>query len=319
MNLSKGQYWDQSWSPIRGCSHASPGCNSCWAERMAGRFCGDTQDPRIKDTSATFYGFAARGTWTGRVDLIESELQKPLHWKRPRVVALNWMGDLFHERVPFEDIMRTVRVMQQAYWHKYLILTKRSTRLLEFTRWMGAAEHWVWPLWCALGVSVEDQQRANERIPDLLATPAAMRFMSGEPLLGTIKCFPDGAFTEKQRFPAGFDIWTDAKRDEWFKGTARATYMSRQTGIDWVIVGGESGPGARPCDVAWVRSIVAQCKAAGTKCFVKQLGANPTGWKFPNLPDAEVAPLRDRKGADASEWPEDLRVRELPEWMGGKP
>jgi protein gp37 len=146
-----------------------------------------------------------------------------------------------------------------------------------------------WPLpnvW--LGVSVEDQKTADERIPLLLKTPAAVRFVSYEPALG----------------PVDFERWVDRTTDG--------------SGIDWLIIGGESGPGARPCDIEWIRSAVRQCKAAGVAVFMKQLGAKPG--KSIRAPDSdhsgrdywEPIKLKSRKGGDPTEWPADLRVREFP-------
>ena len=143
MNIATGKYWDQSWSPIRGCTHASPGCQNCWAERMAGRFsdCWTCENKRIdqhqtcdggpKHHPAPFHGFATPKGWTGRVELIESELAKPLHWRKPRVVALNWMGDLFHEKVPDEAIDRVFAVMALCPQHRFLVLTKRAKRMRQ--------------------------------------------------------------------------------------------------------------------------------------------------------------------------------------------
>ena len=194
-----------------------------------------------------------------------------------------------------------------------------------------------WPGWpllnVHLGVSVEDQPTADERIILIAQTPAAVRFVSAEPLLGPVDlCFPHGSKPPSP--PDGFEAWSDKRQSEWFAMQARATYMTRCEMLDWVIVGGESGPGARPCDIAWIRSIVAQCAAAGTACFVKQLGPRPydsqavsrsegywpiTRKRFHRIvlgaakEWALAHVLNDRKGGDPAEWPADLRVRELPD------
>lgn len=267
MNLSTGQYWDVSWSPIRGCSHDSPGCANCWAERMAGRFSGRG---RPFDRIAS-----PLGMWTGRVELIESELVKPLHWRKPRVIALNWMGDLFHESLPDEAIDRVFAVMALCQQHKFLVLTKRSGHMMRhFTCWPERQErvddaiHSMqkkgrcvdWPLPnVALGVSVEDQQRADERIPDLLATPAAMRFVSVEPMLGVVDLTDVTADTPETRGPTQWDVLDDTGEE----APAR---------LDWVVCGGESGPGARPMHPDWARSLRDQCQAAGTPFLFKQWG-----------------------------------------------
>jgi protein gp37 len=175
----------------------------------------------------------------------------------------------------------------------------------------------AWPLpnvWC--GTSVEDQARADERVPHLLRCPAAVRFLSCEPLLGPVKF---------SRIKTGVSEVTNVLTGNWqasdrIDGGACVGWGDKR--IHWVIVGGESGPGSRPCDVAWIRDIVRQCRASGVACFVKQLGAEPitrTVWwpasqRGGYKPDTGhfVAKLRDRKGGDPAEWPEDLRVREMP-------
>jgi protein gp37 len=164
--------------------------------------------------------------------------------------------------------------------HTFQVLTKRPARMLEFMRRMPAPPPHVW-----LGVSVEDQRAADERIPLLLETPAALRFLSVEPVLGPIYLAGALSVFDRHGEPSGprcNDDGTDA--------------------IGWIIVGGESGPGARPCDVAWIRSVVEQCRDAAVPCFVKQLGARPGSVR-----------LVDRKGGDMSEWPADIRVRQFPE------
>jgi len=212
------------------------------------------------------------------------------------------------------------------------VATGSRPQVCQTVTTMGSEQigaHWPLPnVW--LGVSAEDQQRADERIPLLLQTPAAVRFVSAEPLLGPIRFKqqnpdgfwppnapqPDVAWLRHKDWPDDFQYWT--------------------TGLDWVIVGGESGPGARPMDLAWARSIVEQCKAAGVACFVKQLGAWIAGpddgfvvqrWlmsdrvfvppligpmAFARPDGAHAFGITDRKGGDPSEWPEDLRVREWP-------
>jgi protein gp37 len=189
------------------------------------------------------------------------------------------MSDLFHEAVPFEYIDDVYFVMAECRQHTFQVLTKRPKRALEFferskDRLKKAHMDEWWKgynalpnLW--LGVSVENQAAADERIPLLLRTPAAVRFVSAEPLLGPID------LTSYPRSPA--------------------------PALDWVIVGGESGHNARHFDPAWARTIIAQCRAAGIACFVKQLGSK------------NIMPLRDRKGGDPLEWPADLRVRQFPE------
>jgi len=317
-NASKIEWTDSTWNPVRGCSRVSEGCRFCYAERQAARFSG---------YGDRFDGYVRDGKWTGKVDLLKSKLTEPLRWRKPRRVFVNSMSDLFHEALPDEAIDRIFAVMARAPQHTFQVLTKRPERMRTYMRGFIDArgchasrrlgtELW-WPLpnvW--LGVSCEDQVTADERIPILLDTPAAVRFVSAEPLLAAI---------DLTRIAVKFSGRCDGDPAHASALFDHAGYTNR---LDWAIVGGESGPGARPCDVGWIRSIVAQCKSAGVPCFVKQLGALPMlgrqdvrGWKFGQLDstnrgygDDHVAlKLRNRKGGDPSEWPKDLRVREFPQ------
>lgn len=348
------EWTDTTWNPVRGCSRVSEGCRNCYAERMAARF------TTISATSAgPFAGFAhmtgAGPRWTGAVELIESKLTEPLHWKRPRRVFVNSMSDLFHERLSDEAIDRVFAVMALCPQHTFRALTKRPARMRAWIQRLQAmADNWApntksgkftpsnvlnlrhmhrtfghgpafpylpWPIpnvW--LGVSVEDQATADQRIPELLATPAVLRFVSYEPALGPVD-FTRLLVTKTQ-------YQTPALAETSFNAlTGSGTYPSRITGIpiecysdrlDWVIIGGESGPGARPFAVEWARSAVRQCKAAGVACFVKQLGAHIRGdsSEFPTvdweIKDGHGFGLCDRKGGDIEEWPADLRLREFP-------
>jgi protein gp37 len=273
------------------------------------------------------------------LELIESQLTIPLHRRTPTTYFVNSMSDLFHEDLPDEAIDRVFAVMDVGYWHTYQILTKRGERLAEYVTRLTNERLRVWinrsvdggdhrpgaynlvsiahrtrkephrspglPLpnvW--LGVSCETQKCADERIPHLLRTPAAVRFVSLEPLLGPINL----------RYALPRTVVETYHGDPW-----------REPGVDWVIVGGESGPGARPCETDWIRDILRQCKDAGVPCFVKQLGADPLlppatpcrpTWTWRNTilhpPARRTLKLRDRKGGNMEEWPADLRVREMP-------
>lgn len=285
------EWTDATWNPVRGCSRISPGCGGpnhqggCYAEKIAARFSGPGQP---------FEGFAERtahgGRWTGKMALVDDMLTVPLHWKKPRRVFVNSMSDLFHADLPDEAIDKVFAVMALAPQHTFQVLTKRADRMRQYlsnsrvpfrideaaatisNRHAFDADFWPLPnVW--LGVSVEDRDRKT-RIYDLRATPAAIRFLSLEPLLEDL---------------GEIDL----------------------TGINLAIVGGESGPRSRPFALEWARSIVAQCKAAGVACFVKQLGAKP-GDRQSAAHYHELLRLKDKKGGDMSEWPEDLRVREFP-------
>lgn len=282
------EWTDAVWNPVTGCTKVSEGCRHCYAETIAGRFWGARQ-------------FADVQCHDGR-------LEQPLRWRKPRRVFVNSMSDLFHPDVPTEFIARVFEVMARCPQHVFQVLTKRPERmcrLLPLIRYYHSTrlDH-IW-----LGVSVEDQATADARIPLLLQTPATVRFVSCEPLLGPIRFKqqnpdgfwppnapqPDVAWLRHKDWPDDFQYWT--------------------TGLQWVIVGGESGAKARRCNVTWIRSIVQQCQAAGTPCFVKQLGAQPYEQYAINggvFTDPMVRPrLKSRKGNDPSEWPEDLRVREM--------
>lgn len=204
-------------------------------------------------------------TWTGEIRFVESALHHPLRWRRPRRVFVNSMSDLFHDGVEDTWIEQIFQVMARAPQHTFQILTKRPERMLE---WVTRARPVPLPnVW--LGVSVEDQETGGRRIPRLLQTPAAVQWVSYEPALG----------------PVDFSGWLPA--------------------LSWIVIGGESGPSARPFEVAWARATLEQCRVGGVRVFVKQLGARP------RLEGHQLR-LVDRKGGDMAEWPADLRVREYP-------
>lgn len=320
------EWTDETWNPVVGCRRVSPGCEHCYAERVAHR--GMAQQHK----GLTVVG--KQGIrWTGEARFVPEALAKPLHWRKPRRVFVNSMSDLFHEDVTMEQIAAVFGIMDVTPHLTYQVLTKRPERMLEFFRWVAeeargtVAQDVICgattdilpdadePKWCAalervsalpwplpnvwIGVSVEDQRRADERIPLLLQAPAALRFLSVEPLLERVSLLR----------------WTCDEHGR--------QHIGAPSGIGWVIVGGESGPGARRFDVAWARSIIAQCKAAGVPVFVKQLGAfvideRRSGWPSGTKFGARRVFLNDRKGGDMSEWPEDLRVRQMPEVRRGK-
>jgi protein gp37 len=270
-------------------------------------------------------------TWTGAVRLVEDALTEPLHWRKPQRIFVNSMSDLFHEDVPDTFIDRVFAVMALCPQHTFQLLTKRADRMRDYMLSRSTSAYF-WKAACPdgyafdyqgisllpfplpnvwLGVSVENQRFADERIPLLLQTPAAVRFISAEPLLGPVD------LTRVQTDTGVVNaLWNYERRDD-----APAPWSR----IEWVIVGGESGPGARVCDVAWVRSIVQQCQAAGVPVFVKQLSQHPwhDGIGAPPIGAREadhvlngrvgwLYTLRDRKGGAMDEWPADLRIRQYP-------
>jgi protein gp37 len=295
------QWTQETWNPVRGCSRISPGCVNCYAERMAARGLPGHESPTTGEPFAIRTPSGPR--WTGKVELIPSMLDVPLRRRKPTTYFVNSMSDLFHKDLSIPDQEQVFRAMLSATQHTYQILTKRAGVMAERVPQIMhriCGPHYATPAHIWLGVSVEDQQRADERIPHLLQTPAAVRFLSVEPLLGPV---------DLTRIEFRRATWYDALEDHDGFGLLGAAHQK----LDWVIVGGESGPGARPCDAAWIRSIVQQCKAAGVACFVKQLGAKPIGGYDPRLGHrSSTIRLRDSKGGDMAEWLEDLRVREMP-------
>jgi protein gp37 len=235
------------------------------------------------------------------VVLVHEKLEEPLHWKKPCRVFVNSMSDLFHESLLWSQIERVFETIQEASQHTFQVLTKRPEHAKSFLEWWSL--HHDGPpanLW--LGVSVEDQKTADERIPLLLQTPAAVRFVSYEPALGPV---------DFSRYLTREGKCCGVQGCEYCDGWGTCELVA----LDWLIVGGESGPGARPCNVAWSRSVVGQCADAGVPCFVKQLGERPeweTGTEREKTLRMDPILLKSRKGGDPSEWPEDLRVREFP-------
>jgi len=324
------EWTDKTWNPVVGCTRVSPGCEHCYAETMASRqvlmsVALGRRSPYLRVVDAD------NRRWTRakdvkadpanhqHVELLPERLNEPLSFKPGTRVFVCSMSDLFHDAVPFEFIVRVWAVMASRPDVIFQVLTKRAARMVEFLAWLegqAAAESWgaggakgpaEWPMplpnvW--LGTSVEDQQRANERIPLLLAASAAVRFLSAEPLLGPLDlgrwlgdydCHSCGArfwgravravdrlvSVGSERDPSRPDD-AEAERDVCPRcgqpdigtgdvGPVGGDYEGQPT-IDWVIVGGESGPGARPMDPSWVRSLSNQCHIADAAFFFKQWG-----------------------------------------------
>jgi protein gp37 len=288
MSAKTGIAWtDATWNPVRGCTKISAGCAHCYAQTFAERWRGIPGHPYEQ-------GFDVR--------LVPEALDLPLRWRKPRRIFVNSMSDLFHEDVPDSFIADVFNVMKDATRHTFQILTKRARRMSEFvTRYTGA----TLPLPnVEIGVSVENQDAARERIPWLLETPAAVLIVSCEPLISAVDLTRIEVVAPRP--PHGPGVWLDALR-----GHVIGPDDMLPAKIDWVIVGGESGPKARPCDIKWIRSLVEQTKAAGVACFVKQIGTRSV--VTPPQGQCPTPGVRDRAGADLSEWPEDLRVRQMPE------
>lgn len=273
------EWTDKVWNPCTGCNKISAGCKNCYAEGIANRFWGER---KFTD-----------------VQCHEDRLEQPLHWKKPAMIFVNSMSDLFHEKVPFEFIQKVFDTMltdlipkrgrtfdncemteddfKDVAKHTFQILTKRPERVLRFIDWISKNENdneqparlmiercgYVIPDNIWLGVSVEDQKTADERIPLLLQTPAAVRFLSIEPMLESIDLEREwGAYQRGNNTPL---------RKMWLHG------------INWVIIGVESGFNRRPCKIEWIENIVEQCKNANVPVFVKQININGKVIKDINL------------------------------------
>jgi protein gp37 len=356
------EWTDACWNPVRGCSRVSEGCRHCYAEGIAARFSGP---------GLAYEGLAkmTKGgpRWTGKVQLVPEALDQPLRWKKPRRIFVNSMSDLVHEALADDEIASIFAVAVAAHHlrgHTFQILTKRAERMAHTLAsedfWLqvnAEAEQYVLDgtdpddrrsddaratlddygphnpppgLWG--GVSVESQDAAEERIQWLMKSPFVVRFLSCEPLLGRVNI--------KDWLPlplAPGKVWAECLCAEIDPKDTPCVVCAAKSGIDWVIVGGESGHHARPCAIEWITSVMQQCRDARVACFVKQMGAvvvseertgpvhavtahpetlHPTDY----APNGDVwawrAGLTDKKGADPEQFHE-LRTREFPEVRRG--
>lgn len=325
-----------TWNPLAGCSVLTPGCKRCYAMKMAARLerMGQALYAGLTEPSK------AGPVWTGQMrQAPEHVLVAPLRRRAPTTYFVNSMSDLFHENVPDEWIDYIFAVMALTPRNTYQVLTKRAGRMQKyasvwFERLAKSEQRIAHPAgsapfkdlvdWMALpavlpnvwlGVSTERQQEADERIPLLLQTPAAVRFISAEPLLGRIDLTTlHGPPLDSEEAPKRAH-WIDATTGAHgtFLGFSKVIRQDNYGKLHWVIVGGESGHGARDFDLAWARSIVGQCARAGVACFVKQIGAAPVDSDLVAEGDAPAVYLKNKKGGDPAEWPEELRVRQMPE------
>lgn len=296
MGDDSGIEWtDATWNPLTGCTKVSEGCRNCYAIRMARRMDGQ---------GVGYDGTTTGGpNWSGQINLLHERLDQPLRWTKPRRVFVNSMSDLFHPDVPTSFIDKVWGVMAASPEHIFQVLTKRPDRMRDYVqdlyRETGRLNSWLYDgsgtfklrglpydaqeraakvfreepypenIW--LGTSVEHQDAANERIPALLDCWASVRFLSCEPLLGEVNIYEAG-------HPHGVGA-----------------------GLEWVIVGGESGPGARPMHPDWVRSLLTQCRNAGTDFFFKQWGAwAPNGTRAADTHVFEGGPMMHRVGKKAA-------------------
>lgn len=354
------QWTDRTFSPITGCTRTSPGCEHCYAERLVA-----TRLRQQKRYQGLAMMCGAVGNqeahWTNAIRLHEDLLLEPLKWQKPQKVFVCSMSDAFHKDVPDAFLDRMFAVFALSPHITFQMLTKRAERMRSYLsapdicarieaaavaiaegnchgRWFAHAFNGRkflprWPLpnvW--LGVSVESQKYADERVPLLAETPATIRFLSCEPLIGPVDLLQFLPIAAHKSFhtPTGRQV----SKTYWTPQEAEA-FMIPKPMIHWCIVGGESGPQARPCQLEWMRALVAQCKAGSVAPFVKQLGAAPLiareEWadtpappllREPKTKESEyvenhrgygILHLKNSHGGDMSEWPDDLRIREFPE------
>jgi len=319
------EWTDATWNPTRGCSRISTGCERCYAERQAIRHAGPGR-PYEGLVRMTSQG----PRWTGEVRVVDHAIDEPLSWRAPRRVFVDSMSDLFHEALPDSAIDRVLATMVLAPQHIFQVLTKRASRMHRYLsdpklygRVLDAAGElraarpelteigisnpsttppsWIW--W---GVSVEDQASADKRIPALLDTPAAVRFVSYEPAIAPVDFRRLEVVTPEPPHKPG--VWINALTGH---VSGPDEMMPR---LDWIIIGGESGQHPRLFDAAWARELIAHARAAerdGVRpaVFVKQLGKISLDTDYRGL---GPLPLKHPKGGDPAEWPEDIRVREFP-------
>lgn len=262
------EWSDASWNPTTGCSRVSDGCDHCYAEALSLRF-GWSKKPWLAENAEE------------NVVLHPERLGIPSKWRKPQRIFVNSMSDLFHPRVPGEFINQVWNEMYNNPRHTFQVLTKRPKRLRDWTRRAAAAKGWpveeMWPDWMWVGTSIESRDHVD-RADLLRETPAAIRFISAEPLLGPLvpHWSPTGLSDPGWAWGDGYDQ----------PGLDLA-------GISWLICGGESGPKARSLDLQWARDLRDACNVAGAAFFMKQTGGL-------------------RPGTQLEDLPEDLRVREMP-------
>ena len=264
--MKKSEWAGKSWNPVTGCSPISEACDHCYARRMSRRLAGRFGYPKDDPFEVTLHR-----------DKLDERKKKPSTWQKPRRVFTVSMGDLFHDKVPFCWIDDVMREIVSSPRHTFIMLTKRPERMKQYFSQdprMYEAPKWPLPnLW--LGVTCENQQRADQRIPTLLQIPAAVRFVSIEPMLGPVDLVAAGGLSaiDGRRSPA--------------KGLPH---------LDWVIVGGETGTAKsrRPMRAGWVRNLVKQCKSSSVPIFVK------------------TYPVRKKLSKRTDEWPAYARLWQFP-------
>lgn len=272
---TKIEWTNETWNPLVGCTKVSAGCKNCYAERMARRLAAMAwsdiaNDPFHMDGKTKYITVVDDIGWTGDIGICDrDEFEQPLHWRKPRMVFVCSMGDLFHENISDEEIRKVFQVMGKARHHTFQVLTKRPDRMFRFTNKYVVDRHGkpdpfpnIW-----LGVTAENQEEADKRLPILIEIPAAVRFVSVEPMLGPVDVASCGWRNTAQ---------TDSR-------------------IDWVICGGESGLGARTMESEWAINLKEQCNEANVPFFFKQ--GSSANW--PSYKDFDSFP----KELQAREYP----------------
>ncbi|KKN53616.1 hypothetical protein LCGC14_0600470 [marine sediment metagenome] len=282
MSKTKISWSEYSWSPVIGCTKVSAGCANCYAERMAARLWRMGRGDYGSVLGIEDY------KWNGEIFCRKDFLDKPLHWRKPRRIFVCSMSDLFHEKVPWGFIEKVMATIEQCPQHTFQILTKRPQGMAEYFNSLGKRFELSNCLNLHLGVTCENQAMADERIPILLQIPCAVRFVSIEPMLGSV----DLEYIKDFKRPNKF-----VEYERIYSLSGRRSILGHEISspkLDQVIVGCESGPKRRPCKMEWVRDIVQQCDAANVKLFVKQLDL-----------DGKVEHNIDN-------FPKDLQIRDLP-------
>lgn len=279
MSKTKIEWADAVWNPVTGCSKISPGCANCYAERFARRLAGRCGYPEDNPF---------------RVSIHPERLNEPSKWHKPQRIFVCSMGDLFHPDVPVDFIRKVLLAMRNFEQHTFLLLTKRPERMREAINQALKITDYCWPLgnvW--VGVSVENQQAADERVPLLLQIPAAVRFVSVEPILGPVDLTKIITYSNPSAYYGNVYVsWLDALSGKHHHNGPGGVITKKTKKLDWVICGGETGPGARPCHPDWVRGLRDQCQEAGAPFFFKQWGQwndlSSGNWVAPRKKDTRV-------------------------------
>ena len=263
--MTKIEYLDKSWNPTHGCTPIATGCKNCWAKRRASRL-----------VRMGVPGYPADEPF--QVTCRPDRLDQPLKWKKPKRIGVSFMGDLFHDDVPDRFIHNVFAIMATARQHTFIVLTKRPARMREILRCYVRSFFNI-----HLGYSASTQADLNAGIKHLERTPAAVRFLSLEPLVGPIDLTRVSITLRGPAVVSGTVLGTN--------GGSFSPCGASGRGLDWVVVGGESGPGARPLHPDWVRSIRDQCVAAGVPFYLKQMVIDGTMVKMPKLDGVQHSSL----------------------------